>query len=249
MSEKTLSLTVAGESHKGCVRAVNEDNFCYVSLSPGYLLAVVADGVGGHSGGDIASYLCCHRFLIDWKKIFKQGAFFNDAWLAKFLDECLKRANMDIFIANMEKKSPRPMCTTVAAMIFTPERVLVAHVGDSRVYCCRKGVCRLLTVDHTVLNDFFEKGVNDPSLLPGTHVISKAVGSNLFLKPELHSYMRCAGDRFLICSDGLTNHWDREEIGNVLMESDSPKSANDQFIRNTLRRGAVDNVTVVSIFS
>ena len=62
----------AGESHKGCVRLQNEDNFCLAVLPGGYCLAAVADGVGGHAGGDVASYLCCHRLLLDWKDFFKK---------------------------------------------------------------------------------------------------------------------------------------------------------------------------------
>ena len=73
MSLATMPLLyAAGESHVGCVRRLNEDNFCYVSLFRGYLLAAVADGVGGHTGGDIASYLCCHRLMLDWKNLFKE---------------------------------------------------------------------------------------------------------------------------------------------------------------------------------
>ena len=243
-----LEFNIAGESHKGCVREANEDNFCYVSLYPGYLLAAVADGVGGHTGGDIASYLCCHRLILDWKELFREQSNPPDAFLARFLAESIQRANWDICSANYEKKNRLPMCTTVAAAVFTPDMVIAAHVGDSRIYCCRNGVCRQITVDHTVQNELMEQGVTNPSLVPGAHVISQALGASGRVKPEIHTYFRNPSDRYLLCTDGLTYCWSEQEIGRNLMQSPTPRAANDKFICNTLFRGAGDNITVISIF-
>ena len=240
--------TAAGESHKGCVRLQNEDNFCFAGCPGGYCLAAVADGVGGHSGGEVASYLCCHRLLLDWKDFFKKNDAPTDAELAGFLDRAIKNANADIYSAGQESRQYQFMCTTLAAAVFTPRMVLVAHVGDSRVYCCRDKVCRQLTVDHTVLNEMYEKGIDDSTQLPGAHVISRALGSLRNIKVELHSYFHQPGDRFLICSDGLSCCWRENEIANIIAESAAPRDACGVFIRETLRRGAVDNVTVVTVF-
>ena len=241
-------LIAAGESHKGCVRADNEDSFCLVSLQPDYLLAVVADGVGGYSGGEEASYLCCHRLLMDWKELFKRNAQPSDALLSRFAVESICRANSDIYRANLERKYREFMCTTVAMAVFSPQMVIVSHAGDSRVYCLHNHHCRQLTVDHTVLNEMYEKGVDDPTQLPGAHVISRALGSLRHIKIELHSYFHQPGDRFLICSDGLSGCLRENEISNIMAESAVPRDACGVFIRETLRRGAVDNVTVVTVF-
>ena len=241
-------LYAAGESHVGCVRHHNEDNFCYISLYPGYLLAAVADGVGGHVGGEMASYLCCHRLLLDWKELFKNSSAPGNAEAAGFLDRAIKAANTDIYSANLESRHFRPMCTTVAAAVFTPDMVLVAHVGDSRVYCCRGKSFRQLTVDHTLLNEMHEKGVTDAAQLPGAHVISRALGGHSFVKVELHSYFHHLGDRFLLCSDGLSGCWHDVEIARTLTEASSPREASGIFVRETLRRGALDNVTAVTVF-
>ena len=241
-------LKAAGETHKGCVRRQNEDNFFYIALYPGYLLAAVADGVGGHSGGEIASYLCCHRMMLDWKALFREHSAPPESLQGKLLIESIQKANLDIFRANYEQKRPIPMCTTVAAAVFTPSMVIVAHMGDSRVYCLHKHKLRQLTVDHTVENEMIEQGITDPELLPGSHVISRALGTNLQIKPELHTYFRAPGDRYLLCSDGLSCCWGESEIARVLSSSPTPRAANDLFIRNTLRRGAVDNVSIVSVF-
>lgn len=241
-------LCAAGESHVGCVRRCNEDNFCYISRYPGYLLAVVADGVGGHVGGEIASYLGCHRLMLDWKRFFGSNQTPLNSQLAKWLDESIQRANLDIFAANFDHKNKVPMCTTLAAAVFTPDMVIVAHVGDSRVYCCRGGKCWQLTVDHTLKNDLYEQGAHDAGKLYGTHIISRAVGAGTHLKVEMHSYFRQGNERYLLCTDGLVNCWNDREICQVLSSAAVPRNANDQFIRGTLRKGAADNVTVLSVF-
>lgn len=246
--EYVPNFIAAGESHKGCVRLQNEDNFCFAVVPQGYCLAAVADGVGGHTGGEIASYLCCHRLLLDWKDFFKKNAAPSDAELAGFLDRVIKAANADIYSANLESRHFRPMCTTVAAAVFTPCMVLVAHVGDSRVYCCRGKSCRQLTIDHTLLNEMYEKGVTDSADLPGAHVISRALGGQNHIKVELHSYFHHPEDRYLICSDGLSGCWLDDEIASTLAEASTPRAASGTFVRETLRRGAIDNVTAVTIF-
>ena len=140
------------------------------------------------------------------------------------------------------------MCTTLAAAVFTPSMVIVVHVGDSRLYCQRKDVCRVLTIDHTVQNELTEQGVTDAAQLPGAHVISKAIGTDRYLKPEIHTYFRTPEDRFLFCTDGLSNTMLDSEISSILSVSSDPRQANDRFIREALRRRANDNVTVVSVF-
>ena len=241
-------LSLVGESHQGRVRSHNEDNFVCISLFPGYYFAAVADGVGGHSGGEVASYLCCHRLLLDWKKRFRSNPEPTEAMLARFMIDSVLSANSDIFSANTEHKRGMPMCTTLAAAIFTPQMVIVAHAGDSRVYCRSKNKCMQLTVDHTVENELTEQGITDPRYLPGSHVISRAVGPFGKLRPEIHTYFRHPEDRYLLCTDGLTNYWSTEEIGENLTGCQTAREANNRFVRETLRRGAIDNVTVISVF-
>lgn len=248
-AEKMPQLLAVGESHMGCVRAHNEDNFFCISLYPGYCFAGVADGVGGHSAGEQASYLCCHRLMLDWKEFFKHNSTPDEAAIAAFLMASVKRANSDITgINRVQKKKYNPMCTTLAAAVFTPGMVIVIHVGDSRLYCCRQNSCRLLTIDHTVQNELTEQGVTDLSQLPGSHVISKAIGTDRYLKPEIHTYFRTPEDRFLFCTDGLSNIMADNEIKDILSGCSEPRQANDRLIREALRRRANDNVTVVSVF-
>ena len=243
---KMPELLAVGESHRGCVRNHNEDNFLCISRYNGYCFAAVADGVGGHSAGEQASYLCCHRLMLDWKELFKNDPAPSDSRITSFLVECVKIANKDITGLNRELHKTHPMCTTLAAAVFTPQMVIVVHVGDSRVYCLRNNKLNLLTCDHTVQNEMVEQGITGN--LPGSHVISKAIGCDRYLKPEIHTFYRAAEDRYLLCTDGVTNCWSNSEIGEVLAMSSDPRWVKDRMIRDSLLRGACDNVTVVTVF-
>ena len=242
-------LQAAGETSNGCVRHHNEDNFCCSAAPGGYLLAAVADGVGGHAGGEIASYLCCHRLLLDWKELFRVGGDVSDPRMARFLFETIVGANRDVVRTNIDQRRELPMCTTVAAALFTPQMVLAAHVGDSRIYCIQRGTIRQLTVDHTLRNDLNERGVTPAEgEEPPLNIISQAVGLRVRLKPEVHSYFRCPDDRCLICSDGLFNCLSDQEILETVTAAATPREATDRLLRAALRRGASDNVTAISIF-
>ena len=242
-------LWAAGESSNGCVRHHNEDNFCCIAAPSGYLFAAVADGVGGHSGGEIASFLCCHRLLLDWKELVRSGEELSDPRMGRFLFDSIVKANRDVVRTNIEQRRPLPMCTTVAAAVFTPQMVLAAHVGDSRIYCVRGDAIRQLTVDHTLRNELNELGIApEESKAPPQNIISQAVGLKVRLKPEVHSYFRAPDDRCLICSDGLFSCLSDQEIRETVLSSATPREATDRLIHATLRRGAADNVTVISIF-
>ncbi len=250
MAHSTMPrLHAACESNNGSVREHNEDNFCCAAEPDGYLFAAVADGVGGHSGGEIASFLCCHRLLLDWKMLVRGSSSLPDTIMPRFLVDSIRGANSDIFRANFEQRKRVPMCTTVAAAVFTPQMVIAAHVGDSRLYCSRKDTIMQLTIDHTLLNELNEQGsLPSEYVRPAANIISKAVGPQVRIKPEIHTYFRCPNDRYLLCSDGLTSYLSDAEIKHILDRCATPREATNTLVRETLRRGAADNVTVVSIF-
>ena len=243
-------LHAACESNNGCVRRHNEDNYCCITEPEGFLFAAVADGVGGHAGGEIASFLCCHRLLLEWKNLIGANRELPDTLMPRFLLEAIQTANSDIVKVNFEQHRAMPMCTTVAAAVFTPQMVIAAHAGDSRIYCFQENrAVWQLTVDHTLRNELSERGEVPPDGgEPPANVISQAVGMRFKLRPEIHTYFRSPGDRYLLCSDGLTGALTDAEIGKAVEESRSPREATDNLIRATLRRGASDNVTVISIF-
>ena len=127
-------ITIAGESNPGLVRRHNEDNFVIVALPErSSILAVVADGVGGHSNGGMASLICCRDLAQHFRKLPKTESLREDS-AAAFLRNTIRKVNRKIFDRNYFEKVRRPMSTTIVAAVFLPETVLLASAGDSRMY-------------------------------------------------------------------------------------------------------------------
>jgi protein phosphatase len=239
-------MLVKGNSDVGKVRTANEDSFDYDIFDDGTAWAVVCDGMGGVRGGQIASSLATEMVGDKIRKCYNKLMpvySFENIFLST-----ITTANVIVNDRSYTDTEFQGMGTTIAAAIVKDDQVCIAHVGDSRVYCLRNKICRQLTVDHTLQNELCEKGLADPQNLPGSHIISRAVRGGKILTPELHSYFRSPDDRYLLCSDGLTNCWRDDEIGKVIMQAETPRSATDTFIRGTLRKGAGDNVTVLCVF-
>lgn len=244
-------LIFAGETHIGLVRDVNEDCFCYIDY-PGDInsLAAVADGIGGHQGGGIASTLCCRGLVAAWKKL-RAGQFRSTEKIIDFLRDQMIRMNNDIHAQNCRKKLSQPMGTTLIAAVFTPSRVVVAHAGDSRLYCHSNGRLLRLTEDHSLISDLVKKRViseHEAPNHPFSHVISKSVGPTHPLEPEVNIYHRAPGAKFLMCSDGLTYQVPDEEIAAIMKSQPTAKSALNQLMKTALIKGGEDNITIICAF-
>lgn len=227
-------LSISGASHSGIVRAKNEDNFC-IAADPGAIncLAVVADGVGGHIHGDIASFFCC-RFLLEEWRAGGFGEKKDNAELAGNFRDCIRRANEGLCGQNSTVRQGDRMCTTLVAALFTPEKIFVFNVGDSPFMLQRRGILHQVTEDHRWGDSHT--------------IISRAVGVKSNMEIDSHILPRIAGDRYLLCSDGLTCCVPDEKIGETLMNAAVPRAAVDSMLKATLCAGAPDNVTIISAF-
>lgn len=244
------SFEIVGESHVGLVRKVNEDSFCCIHYpQESNVLAVVADGVGGHGGGDLASSLCCRRIAEEWQ-LGDAGKMSDPEQLKNFLRQAIERANLDIYEKNCRLKRRQPMGSTIVAAVFTADFIVYAHAGDSRLYRLREGWLEQLTEDHSLRAAVLRRthGEIDPASLPAANIICKALGPACRCEPDLNALPYRAGDRFLLCSDGLTNHLDNTEIGDILRTANTARAALNQFMRQALIRGGSDNITAICVF-
>ncbi|QSH40631.1 protein phosphatase 2C domain-containing protein [Lentisphaerota bacterium ZTH] len=243
-------LIFAGETHIGLVREVNEDCFCYVDYpQESSSLAVVTDGIGGHQSGDIASTLCCRRFVSAWKKK-RMGNVSSVEKIKNFLNEQIIEVNNDLFAQNSRKNFDHPMGTTIAAAVFTSENVITAHAGDSRIYEVCDGKIQQLTQDHSFVAELVQKGIiseREAKIHPFSHVISRSVGPTENMQPEINVFKRKPGARFLLCSDGLTIHTSKEQLLEF-MSLDSPQNALDKMMKEALIQGGEDNITIICAF-
>ena len=228
----------AGESNAGLVRSKNEDHFCLLRSGCGSkFLAAVADGIGGHNRGEMASYICCRELA---------GAFFqyqhsinhpDDA--KKFLDDEIRRINNEIHLRNISNRTPRPMGTTVTCALFLPDSVTMINAGDSRLYQWdpEKKLIQLST-DHSFKT---KSGIAE-------NVIYRAVGLHRYCVPEIKTFDSGSSSRYFLCTDGMYRYLSFELTADILQSADSPRVALNRFMRNAMISGGRDNITGITVF-
>ncbi|MGN6198664.1 Stp1/IreP family PP2C-type Ser/Thr phosphatase [Humibacter sp.] len=234
------SIRAAAASHVGKVRSNNQD-----SGYAGASLFLVADGMGGHAGGDVASAIATNRI----KEIDHDYPTAEDAQVA--LQSALLAANGLLAETVFEHPELTGMGTTVSALIRVDGKVALAHIGDSRIYLFRDGELKQVTTDHTFVQRLVDTGrITEEEALthPRRSVLMRVLG-DVDSSPEIDTWTleTMPGDRWLICSDGLSGVVKQEAIQNVLTHVDSPKTAADRLVRASLDAGAPDNVTVVIV--
>ena len=238
MAHEALYFLTGSATHVGMVRDVNEDNHF---VGPDRGIWLVADGMGGHKNGRLAS-----ATVVRAVESVGLAASPPDL-LARFKDR-IHRANAEL-LRLAEGDGDAVIGATVAALLVFGGHFACVWSGDSRVYLVRAGAISQLSKDHTEVQELIDRGAIRPSEAkswPRRNVVTRAVG--VFDDPALdvvHGDLR-AGDTFVLCSDGLTGHVDDEEIlFNVAQFA--PQEACEALIRLTLERGAADNVTVIAV--
>jgi len=241
---------MAGESNLGLYRRRNEDNFCcYAPPGRDCALAVIADGVGGHANGAMASLICCRDLAEAFRRLPDPVAH-REAGLSAFLRDAIRLTNRKVFERNYFEQIPRPMSSTVVAAVFLRDTICLASAGDSRMYEFhpRDGLVQLST-DHSFPAEFArEHGYLPPGSETMKNLIARAVGPRSELEPELHSLPRRRESRFLLCSDGASGCVPAEELAYVMETSLTPRAAVNCVMRRSLLAGARDNITVIAVF-
>lgn len=215
----------------GRVRQGNED--CYLADSP---LFAVADGMGGHRGGEVASHLALDT--VEAMHLRGEGT----------LADQVREANRVVFQRSGEDREVAGMGTTLTAALVDGDGLHLAHVGDSRAYLLRAGSLRQLTDDHTLVNRMVKAGEitrAEAEVHPHRNVVTRALGTEPEIPVDEQSVALLEGDRILLCSDGLTGMVTEEQIQAILETTDEPQQAADRLIRAANRAGGIDNITAV----
>ncbi|MEN9714645.1 MAG: hypothetical protein RJA35_112 [Actinomycetota bacterium] len=235
MSIKTIA---HAQSNVGRVRHSNQD-----SGYSGYQLHFVADGMGGHAGGDIASAMVSQKVApID-------GIFPNPDAAAEAMKHALLEANRALGKTVKDHHELAGMGTTFSGIMVNGDDVTIAHIGDSRVYLCRDGVTRQITKDHTFVQRLVDLGrITEEEALthPRRSVLMRVLG-DVESEPDIDTFSMKTqpGDRWLLCSDGLCGYVPEGLIGMILSGPIPATEAADLLVQETLEYGAPDNVTVV----
>lgn len=248
---EVLAESMAGDTHPGLVRKHNEDCFACCTKPDGHLsFAVVADGVGGSDDGEIASSACIAFLIQAWRKF--SSTYTDTTWenAQEFLVHAIMDANETVYKIALEKDTL--MGTTLAAILFADRYVLVANAGDSRVYRLRNHTLEQLSTDHTAIAEALARGEiseQEAADSPYRHTITRAIGAGEFIVPQICVTDHLPGDCFLICSDGLTSHLSDEEIAFEMDSCYDPVQCVDHLMKQTLKKGAFDNLTIISVFA
>jgi len=230
----------AAVSNVGKIRANNQD-----SGYAGHTLFVVADGMGGHAGGDVAS-------AIATKRIMEADKAYHSAQDAEFaLQAALIAANSQLAETVFEHAELTGMGTTVSALVVLHDQVAIAHIGDSRIYLFRDGELSQITTDHTFVQRLVDSGrITEAEAMvhPRRSVLMRVLG-DVESSPEIDTSILAtrAGDRWLICSDGLSGVVSNTGIANALKSPLDAQAVGDRLVKESLDGGAPDNVTIVVV--
>jgi len=235
-----MQLCAAARSDLGRRRLANEDSY---ALAPELGLFLVADGMGGHRAGQVASGLAARAAVATLRTLRdgRRGA----AWR---LRACVAAANAEILASSRSKPELAGMGTTVVALLAEGDRVALAHVGDSRAYRVRGGAIRRLTDDHTLVGELVRRGeISERAAAshPQRHVLLRALGVRRNVDPDLLELAPEPGDLYLLCSDGLTGQVEDAEIAELVAGESELDAACERLIDLANRRGGDDNITVV----
>lgn len=238
----------AGLTDVGLRRSHNEDAF-FLSDEAG--LYLVADGMGGHSFGEVASAMAVET-------VSKKFLSSNREKPASLLTEAIQEANNRIYQFSQEKvkvfdgtetlTGPGTVGTTIVALALSGDTAVIANVGDSRAYRLRNGRLELLTQDHTLAAMQPPSGKTPPATIPSKlkHILTRAVGVETKVKIDLREEHLQPGDLFFLCSDGLTNMVPDARIEEILSSS-AVQSAAEILIKEANRNGGKDNITCVLV--
>lgn len=236
-----------GISDTGLVRQNNED--VWGELTEDHFFAL-ADGMGGHLAGEVAAreavnILCryVHRSLQK-----KENIALKD--FERTLNQAIRDVNTEIFIKSTVSEDLRGMGTTLSCLYLHPKGVVIGHVGDSRIYLFRNQQLSMLTQDHSLVSELVTTGRMDEEEADESkykNVITKAVGTDPLVEPDIKQIDIQKNDVFLICSDGLTDLHTDEDVEEILKKYPKLQDCAQELVASSLSRGGVDNVTVILI--
>ncbi len=234
-SVEVVSSYYGSRTEIGNVREHNEDSLTV--LPP---LFAVADGMGGHEAGEVASEITINTL----NDLAPQSAD------AEALARAVVAANLNVIKAPSQGVGREGMGTTLTAAILEKERLVIAQVGDSRAYLLHNGSLQQLTRDHSLMADMIEAGQlteAEARVHPNRSVITRAIGSDPHMQPDLYELNVETGDRLLLCSDGICGMIEDHEIASIMRQAPSAQSCADQLVEAALAAGGFDNATAVVV--
>lgn len=240
-------MIVGALSDIGLVREYNEDAM-FASLDPNLPLYIVADGMGGHKAGDIASSMAVEIIEEDFKG--NSEGIKNPNGIKKSIKNAIERANAIVYKRSVVESNCDGMGTTVVLAYYLDSKFYLGHVGDSRAYIISNNNIRQITEDHTLVNELLKKGnitESEAENHPQRNIITQALGSSIGIKIDILEVDFQNDDILLLCSDGLYNMINDAKILEILKESGSLEKGVRSLVDLANENGGKDNITVIAI--
>ncbi len=240
-----VRLLHAARTDVGMIRSGNEDNFA-VNATGDRGLFIVADGMGGHAAGEVASEMAVQIVELELAKLRD----LDDPSAAQKVTDALRKANRNIHDRTITEVDKQGMGTTASVLIVSKLRYLIGQVGDSRVYLLRDGALHQLTKDHSYVQEQVDAGFLTPEQAryhPYSNVITRCVGASPDVEPDVYQGEVHVGDVFLVASDGLTGMVDDRRLQMLLMSRAEPERKVHALISEANGRGGLDNITAIVV--
>ncbi len=240
-----MQLSVAAGTDVGRIRAGNEDSL-YADADPERGLFIVADGMGGHAAGEVASEMAVQIVARDLAAVRDLS---GSEPLVQMAD-ALRDANRAIYERTIVEADKQGMGTTASCLLMGGGRWIIGHIGDSRVYLLRDGLFRQVTKDHSYVQEQVDAGFLTPEQAryhPYSNVITRCVGANAQVEADvLHGELH-DGDLYLVASDGLTGMVEDPQLKKILETRTNPGQMVNAMITEANRRGGLDNITAIVV--
>lgn len=231
----------------GKVRDINEDSYYIADKELGIELFVLADGMGGYNGGEVASSFAvaaAKSYIVNNYEI----TFNNKEDIKKLVNGAIEYANMIVYEKSKENEELMQMGSTLELVLLLKDDMYIGHAGDSRIYRFRKNIFRKLTKDHNYVESLIADGKitrEEGKTHPKKNMVTKAIGSGKLVEPDVLRKKFLKGDTLLICSDGLTNMVDEQRIKEILNVENIDYAK--ELVKEANKNGGYDNITVIVI--
>ena len=234
------------QSDVGRRRNTNQDYASVFTNQAGIKLAVLADGMGGHRAGDIASQMAVTNLGTAWENL----SLSDDEKVAQWFIQTIQEENTRIYQRGQEQPEYNGMGTTIVAAALSEDQFTIAHVGDSRAYLIREDKIIQLTEDHSLVNELVKSGEISEEMAanhPRKNILTRSVGMPGSVEVDVSTYIWQLKDRLLLCSDGLTNMLSEETIGTIINQEGALSDKVTELIERANEAGGADNITVLLI--
>lgn len=241
-------MNIGVKTDRGKIRDNNQDAY-YLPLAFDKPLFIIADGMGGHKAGEIASNLAIDLISESFRENFKKGIEGEDPVKAN-IHKSINIANKSIYEKSKKEKAYAGMGTTVTLAYIDEDYIYIGHVGDSRAYVIENASLRQVTEDHSLVEELIKNGSiskEEAKQHPQRNIITRAVGTAPDIEIDIFLLARDKVDILLLCTDGLTSMVEDNDIGKILVEESNIEKACQDLVELSNKKGGYDNITVLAI--